>query len=296
MRGDVARPLLEKYYVSALCALIGLAIADLAILYFRPLMLPNQPLPVMPAHYSPAIIKNLADYEAITDHNIFNQDGVIPPALASGKENTFEVPAVLSHLPLKLLGTIVNFDPKKSICTVNITSQQKTNSFRVGDTIGDMARITKIERRKVTFLNLNNNRMEYIEIPQNAVLEFGMQTAVKPGQLVEQTSKNNFVMRRTDVTRLTKNLASLLQQARVEPVFSPDGVSVEGFRFVGIQPGSIYSKLGLHVGDMIKTVNGHSVDSPTKAMELYNLLKNSSSVQLGIVRNGRDVNLNYTIQ
>ena len=291
-----ARPPLEKYYVSALCVLIGLAIADLGILSLRPMMLPTKPLPVRPPRPTAMTMQNLADYDPIMGHDIFNEDGFIPPELASGKNSNFERPAVLSQLPLQLLGTIVNYDPKKSIATINITSKSTSNSYRVDDEIEGMARITKIERKRVTFLNLNNNRMEYIEIPENAVLQFGVETAPTPGQVVRQNGTNDFTLRRTDVQNMTKNLASLLQQARVEPVFSPDGISVEGFKFVGIQPGSIYQKLGFQVGDMIKAVNGEPVNSPTKAMEMYNLLKNSGSVQLTIERDGQEQNFNYTVQ
>ncbi len=295
-RGASARPPLEKYYVAALCALIGLSVADLGILAIRPMMLPTKPLPARPPHAASMPTQSLGDYDPIMSHDIFNEDGLIPPELASGKNNNFERPAVLSQLPLQLLGTIVHYDAKKSIATISITSKNTSNSYMVDDVIEGMARVTKIERKRVTFLNLNNNRMEYIEIPDDAILQFGVETAPAPGQVVQQNGQNNFTLRRTDVKNMTKNLASLLQQARVEPVFSPDGISVEGFKFVGIQPGSIYEKLGFKVGDMIKSVNGEPVNSPTKAMEMYNLLKNSSSVQLTIERDGQEQNLNYTVQ
>jgi len=91
---------------------------------------------------------SLADYNAITDRDIFNEDQKIPPALASGKDDNLDRPAVPSQLPIQLLGTIVHVDPKKSIATVNLTSKSMSSSYKVGEDIEGMAKVTKIERKK----------------------------------------------------------------------------------------------------------------------------------------------------
>ena len=71
---------------------------------------------------------------------------------------------------------------------------------------------------------------------------------------------------------------------------------VDGFRILNLAPGSIYDKLGLKRNDVIKGVNGEPVDSPAKAVQLYNDLKTSSSISITIDRNGRPETLNYSIQ
>jgi general secretion pathway protein C len=73
------------------------------------------------------------------------------------------------------------------------------------------------------------------------------------------------------------------------------GGRVDGFRFVAIQPNSIYEKLGFKPMDVIKRVNGQEVNSPTKAMELYNALKTESRLQLTVERNGREELFKYDI-
>lgn len=296
------RPPFEKYYVTLLCLMISYMIADLTVLYYRPYMLPSKKdvAPPRPTRSFRPRNQSIADYNAITDRDIFNEDGKIPDPLSAGKgEENIERPAVPSQLPIQLLGTIVHFNPKMSIATVSITSKSLSSSYKVDEEIEGMARITKIERKKVTFINLNNRRNEYIEITEEQGLSFGMQTAAAGpgnGDLVEQRGKFDFAVKRSDLDGLTQNLSSLLQQARMEPVFSPDGISVEGFRFAAIQPGSPFEKLGFKVGDMIKSVNDEPVNSPTKAMEMYNLLKTSNNVRLGVEHDGREEKYNYTIQ
>ncbi len=283
----------------ALCALISYMIADLSVLNYRPNLIPKEPPPIRPTKSTRARPQSLAEYNVITERDIFNEDGKIPDPLSAtkGGDENIDRPAVLSQLPIQLLGTIVHFNPKMSIATVSISSKNMSSSYKVDEEIENMARITKIERKKVTFVNLNNKRNEYIEIAEDAGLNFGMQAPAATGnELVEQRGKFDFAIKRTDFEGLTQNLSSVLQQARMEPVFSPDGISVEGFKFSAIQPGSPFDKMGFKVNDMIKSVNGEPVNSPTKAMEMYNLLKTSNNVQLGVDRDGRDEKFNYTIQ
>ena len=75
----------------------------------------------------------------------------------------------------------------------------------------------------------------------------------------------------------------------------PGGL-IECFSLADIATGSIYERLGLKKNDCIKSVNGEKIDSPAKAMELYNALRGSaSSINLGIERNGRDDSFQYQI-
>jgi general secretion pathway protein C len=79
------------------------------------------------------------------------------------------------------------------------------------------------------------------------------------------------------------------------PVRGPGG-EIEGFRFVNIQQDSIYTQLGFQVGDVLKNVNGESIDSPAKALELYNALKGSQDIKLNVERNGVSQDMEYQIK
>ena len=92
------------------------------------------------------------------------------------------------------------------------------------------------------------------------------------------------------------NLGAVLNQARMVPNIIPGtGGRVQGFRFVSIQPGSVYEKLGFKPMDVITAVNGEPVNSPTKAMEFYQAMRNDSSFKIGIIRNGREETMEYSV-
>lgn len=291
------RPPFEAFYAYALALFAGYLIADLGTLYVRPSMLPTQPPPMRPAKMPRMNFVGPGQYARVEKRNVLNQDGVIPPPLtANGKEGGpgLDLPPVASQLPLKLEGTLVHVNPKRSVATISNRNRNEAQSFMVDQEIDGMARITAIERRKVIFRNLNNNRLEFIEIPKDTAVTFGVKE--QSGGEVQQKGEFDFTMRRSDINKYTNDLGSILQQARMVPNIIPgSGGRVDGFRFVAIQPGSIYEKLGFKPMDVIKKVNGEDVNSPTKAMELYNALKTEARIQLTVERNGREETFKYDI-
>jgi type II secretion system protein C len=293
---------LSKYFPYLIVALLGLSTADLSIQKFRPMMLPSEAPPKKPNKSQNTRPTSSDVYRNIISKNIFNYDGKIPPALADSKikkTNTDDGPAVPSNLPLKLMGTIVHANGKKSVATIDVKSKGKSLPFKVNGKIENIARILEIERRKVIFRNLNNNRKEYIEILKDFKMNFGVDNQKKSASLdgIEKTSSFDRSINRSLVEQFTKpsELPKLLKQARMKPNMGPNG-SVEGFRFDWIKPGSPFEDLGFKVGDVIKGVNGEEINSPRKAMEAYNALKNNPNISLRVTRDGREESFNYQVR
>ncbi len=67
-----------------------------------------------------------------------------------------------------------------------------------------------------------------------------------------------------------------------------------GFKIEKIEKGSVYEKLGLQEGDVIKKFNGKPVVNPSDAMEMYNALKTAKKVSLVIERAGKEQTLQFT--
>lgn len=296
VRTPVQQTTLAKFAPFVVATFVGYASADLLLLSYRPAMLPNEAPPVRPARPNLSQFTPLSEYAVVWDRNLLNEDGAMPPALSSGEEGpSIEQEAVLSQLPLTLLGTIVHFNPDRSIATIQ-KSGDVTLSYIPGEEIQGMARVTRVERKRVIFQNLNNRRLEYIEIPEDVAFNFDVQKkAQKTSGPIQKTGQNDFVVQKSEVERLTSNLSEVLQQARMEPRFGPDG-NVSGFCFVSIQPSTIYETLGFRVGDCIENVNGAPINTPQQAMGLYQELREARSIQLGIERDGRSESFNYTIQ
>ncbi len=258
---------------------------------------PTQPPPARIHQMRPMAQTDKSAYNVVLSQNIFHADQTDPnPAGAGGKEAAPDSEPVPSQLPVQLLGTIVHANPLRSIAMVHVNNKNDQFAVKVNGDIPDgVATVMKIERAKIIFRNSASRQLEFIEMKDDAKLSFqaGLKGPKQNGEVL-QKSETEFELKQADVSRLTNNLPELLQQARAVPKMGPGGI--EGFSLVDIQPGSIYEKLGLKKGDTIKGVNGEKIDSPGKAMDMYNALRSGASqIQISIDRAGRDENLNFSI-
>jgi len=67
------------------------------------------------------------------------------------------------------------------------------------------------------------------------------------------------------------------------------------FKVSFIKRGSIFAKLGIKRGDIIKSVNGEEIDSYTKAFSIYRGIKNMQNLTIVVIRNNKEVELEYEI-
>lgn len=290
---------LGSVYIYALLALVGYMVADLAILAYRDALLPTALPPPRQPSQSVARVQSRDRYNNITSKNFFNYDGKIPPPIGGTGESTGEpaddAPPVLTSIGgLTLIGTLVHSNPERSVASVKTPSGgDAVGAFRVGDMMDGAGEVLAIERGKVVFRNSMNRRKEYFDLPQDGKINLGLSAGGKAAARVEGEvqviSETERTLKRDDVNRLTSNLPDLLQQARAVK----DG---DCYRVLDMMPGSIYERLGIRRGDCIRSVNGEAIDSPQKAMELYNALKSSNQISLGVERNGRPETLNFSIQ
>lgn len=274
--------------------------ADLTGLGFRAVMVPTAAPSAKRQLSEPAPYKPRSDYNDILARNIFNSDGFIPDVqIADGGTVDTSGPAKESQLPLQLVGTIVHANPGKSVATIELKGNaEKIIPYIPNDDIEGMATLLKVERKKAFIRNLSGGTLEYIQIKDDSAVSFKTKTPVvtQDGPIMKE-GDNNFAISRGDLEMQMSNLPELLTQARAVPNLVPGGNGkVDGFRILDVQENSIYTKLGVHSGDIIKSVDGEPLDSPAKAMELYNSLRSKAQVKLSVERNGSTSTMTYNIR
>lgn len=301
LRGNSTGFFLNPWYPYILTGLLAYFAADLIILNIRPTMLPEKAPPARRTQTLTSSMPARSSYGDIIARNIFSLDGTIPnPLVGEGMspiQQRDEAP-VQSQLPLNLVGTIVHSNPEKSVASIEIKSKNAIMAFRTKATVEGLATVEKIQRGYVILRNVNSGRLEFIQTASAAKLSFKSSAPVIETNKtdVQQVGQNQFALNRNDLLKYTNNLASILQQARSVPNRNPNTGEIDGFRILDYQPGSIYEQLGLQRMDIIKGVNGETVDSPAKAMELYNALKNSDKISIVVERNGRSETMEYSIK
>lgn len=73
------------------------------------------------------------------------------------------------------------------------------------------------------------------------------------------------------------------------------GNKIEGFEVLKVNQDSVFAKLGLKAGDVIKSINNNSLNSYADAFNVYNNIGDTRYLNIEILRNNEVVELNYEI-
>ena len=238
--------------------------------------------------------KSKAAYEVIYGRNLFNSNGLIP---GEDSDTTFTPtgPAVPTTLPINLLGTLILEDETRSLGTLEDKGDARVYAVRMNDELPDKLRILQVEARRVTFLNLRNNRKEYVELPDDTPP--GLQASIAPRPTlggkagVQQVSASHFRLGRSEIESQLKDWNKIITQARAVP-YKENGVQI-GWKVYQIVPGSIYEKLGITNNDVIIEADGEAVNDPGRIFQMINDLKTANNLELKIKRNGKVQSLVY---
>jgi general secretion pathway protein C len=264
----------------------------------------------------------------LDDVRLYHLIGVEPPAKAEVVTNAppprpqnCQDPAaqpVRSELRLSLVAGIVADHPRSSLATLADLGTRQTFVVGVGDRVQG-AEVLGLERVKidgdvtrnafkVIAIVCNNGTKEYLDFegspgPGPVVASAGLPNlgnAPVPGpqpipslEGIRTVGPNRYEIDRKVIDTTLNDLSQISTQARIVPSFK-NGVA-NGFKLFSIQPGSLYSGIGVENGDVIQRINGYEINSPEKALELYQKLRESAHVTIELERNGAPVRKEYTI-
>ena len=102
------------------------------------------------------------------------------------------------------------------------------------------------------------------------------------------------VLERAAVDAAMSDLSALSRAARFVPSWV-DG-KANGFRVFSVAPTGLVAQLGLRHGDVVQRVNGHELDSPARALEMYEALKAAPALTVDVLRAGRPTTLEVRIR
>ena len=111
---------------------------------------------------------------------------------------------------------------------------------------------------------------------------------------IREIDETTWAIKRSGMDKLFEDVNCFATQARIVPSFKAG--QANGFKLFAIRPGSVYSMMGLRNGDIVHKINGQELNSPDKALEVYQQLKDAKSMKLEISRRGKDKTLNYQVE
>jgi general secretion pathway protein C len=160
----------------------------------------------------------------------------------------------------------------------------------------------RIEEERVYFFNDNEKQWEYLDIyaepkkgnkKKKGKKKKGKASKDEMGKGIKKVGGNSYEVEQSEIDGALANLSKLATQARVVPAF--EGGESIGFKLFSIRPNSLYAKIGLKNGDIVTRINGYEINSPDKALEIYQKLKDSKQINVDLKRRGKATTLDYAI-
>ncbi len=244
---------------------------------------------------APPIIHPRSYYQPIVRRDIFN--------LVPAPEQ--KAPAVVEDIHLKLLGISRMTGGKSFIVVQNMSGEQEL--YRLGEMIPSAGRLVEVDKDRAVIEHAG--RRVALELPRNNLAantpsrSLPWRHPILPGHprpgaasfnpRIVNMGGNRYAIPRSTVAQSLNNLSSLFTQIRAIPNVQ-DGTT-NGFALSEIVPGSVFDDMGLRDGDVLTAINGQPVNDPARAIQLLNGLRNQTSIEVQVLRNGSPMTLSYQI-
>lgn len=245
----------------------------------------------------PAIIMPQAAVGGQSASAAYDLQGLLDAELF-GKAAAAPVPAVTpvaaiptSNLNLTLTGVVAA--GTESLALIRVNNEPET-PFAIGEQIAHGVTLKEVYPDRAIILR--GGAVEALLLEDETAglgnLSGGALQPPPTGNVVEPQGNNSYRIDRELVAEQMRD-PDIFRQALIVP--NAGG----GFLVRQIKPGSIYEKLGLRVGDVIRKVNGRNINSVDEALRLYQQLgglDQVADVELEVLRAGRSEQLRYTVQ
>jgi general secretion pathway protein C len=229
---------------------------------------------------SPAVVLSGAEE---VDLSVLSRTQLFGPAApASAGADTNLAP---TNLNITLTGVAVR---PTGGCALVIVQGQPESAYCAGEDLTPGVRLDSVERDRIVILR--NGAREAVPL-KDVDKHAGLISAPPPppSPIVQPSATGGQVV---DRRQLQQQLGKpeFLSQALIVP--NADG----GFLVRQIQPGSLYEKLGLRPGDVIRNVNGQALTSMEDVMRLYQQFGTAQRVLVEVQRQGRNETLYYDMR
>jgi general secretion pathway protein C len=245
-------------------------------------------------------------YSLILDRNLFKTKAVAAPA--PEKKPALDIENLeQTQLKLKLWGTVA--PPKeaaqneaadtRAYAVIEDTTLRKQNLYRKGDSIQN-ATVKAILRERVILTV--GGKDEILEM-EKLVAGTGSRgplprsissRSVSASPSTGTTRAQRITLKRSLIEDSIQDITKLMTQVKITPHME-DGVP-DGLALSNIQPNSIFRRMGLRNGDVLKGVDGQEIQSVDDALRLYDNLKTADTVMVELKRRGREKSIEYRVR
>jgi type II secretory pathway component PulC len=210
----------------------------------------------------------------------------IPASLAANKSKN-----------LQLVGAIVS--ARGGVALVKNRETNEVKAFKTGEDVFKIGTLLSVDRQQMILVE-NDGHMTMISNKLG-----GMTGRSAPKVLVSTVDKHieeGFQRIGTKIEvdgryrdrLIREELPNILMQASSEPVVINGEIT--GFRIFQFDQNSIFHKLGLQDGDVVREINGIPLNNVARTIQFLNGLREENQVQVNVLRNGSPVALELNVR
>jgi len=244
------------------------------------------------------------DLDIILQNNLFYADGRSASAainLSGSSVTKGQTEPTTQRVDLKLVGTVVADGDSLAL----IEAQRELKLYALGEEVPGGGTIEDISRNLVRIRNQNRSLTTLVLHEQGEAAPAPAATrrpepkaaSRKTGDTagtVREVGENSWVVSRSMVESVREDFSAQLRLAQLLPR-QVDG-KTNGFLIKKIYPRSILGKMGLKPGDVVMNVNNLALDSPEKALQIFQQLREARQVTVDIERNSQPLSFIYEVE
>jgi general secretion pathway protein C len=255
--------------------------------------------PVKPATAKAASLRPLEQYAIVSERNLFGGSGKDQEAGPTDTINLDNLPVALKSLGLRLVGTVFTGVSSENLAFIEDLGARKQEICREGDRIKQVL-VKKVLRQSVIINNGQRDEVLNFPEPGEASGKGGppppaARYRLPTGPIPPTPGASDYkALNRQEVESSMSDLSQLMQQVRIRPYMEANKPA--GFLVTDINPDSIFAKMGLRNGDVVRKINDQPISSPEQAIELYQGLMEGGRIALEIKRGQQSQKINYEVQ
>jgi general secretion pathway protein C len=273
-----------------LLALFGLVCGQLAAVLLERALLVDQTIEFDASQgreTAPSVRKRV-DINTIVQQNLFDPASRGRAQSLDQGQRQRPAPRVTDRKDMVLLGTIVS--GQNSAALIKIKAE--IDLYRPDEEVPGGGIVESIERNRLSIRNQDQTLSIFSLAIEDA--RPVSQSPVSSNSGILSVGDNRWLVPRTTAEKARKNIAEQLRLAMLEPRIA--GGKTEGFVIRQLNPRSLLAAMGMRRGDVVMQVNNMRMDSPEKALQIMQQLREARSISVDIERNRAPMTFHYEIE
>lgn len=257
------------------------------------------------------------DYKTITERNLFRAKLQAEIPKPKSEKEIEEETLVTILKPMTLKGIMTGYQKRDFYAVIDRGGQKGVWTYELGETIERGLTVTDIKKDAViiekgdfaAILKLFAKSFE--RIPSTAHAATPIQTAKK--EEAKPSGKDQTAPKAVDYSKdvkkegktvvISKSLANRIKSdntivmSSLAIKLSTDAAGKpNGYKVASVDKGSLASKLGIMQDDVLQEVNGFQLKTTEDAKKAHEMLRNTSNLEVKVLRRGKVETLRYEIR